>query len=245
MFRPSRVGVAALVLQLFATPVEAATLTFEIVNADWINVIGGNVTQDTAGNDTANLGWGVTGSSVRSQFQFDGTDTFSPIPTDTLFEIGTFRHTNNPLLGATTGIDSAQLSLTATLTYNDGSSTSVFPGVGLLFFFDHTETPNSCSGAGCSSDLVSVANLSSPISLGGALFTFNLLRFGSDTTPAFNLSTPEEQVRTARLYGSWTVRQNAPPPPPEVPLPPAVIGFASALGATGLASWLRRRFRKN
>ena len=140
MFRPSRVGVATLVLQLFVTPGEAATLTFEVLNADWINVVGGNVTQDTAGNDTADLGWGVTGSSIRSQFRFDGTDTLSPIPTDTLFEIGTFRHTNNPLLGATTGIDSAQLSLTATLTYIDGSSTSVFPGAGLLLFRSYRDT---------------------------------------------------------------------------------------------------------
>ena len=114
-----------------------------MTNADWTDVVGGGyVVQDTSGDDVARLGWGAYGSY--SRFKFDGKDTTSPrIAMGTPFDIGSFRHTNNPIVTGT-AIDLARLVLAATLTFVD-VTTSVF-AVSLSFLFDHTETPNSCVG---------------------------------------------------------------------------------------------------
>lgn len=226
LFLTAIAGLVALFISI-ASNANAAVLTVNTITGEWTDVVGGlDVTNNgPQSNPTAaQLRWGgiIPTNPLSAQ---SGYDFLSAAPaafdanTGEPFAIGTFTHFNNPVSSGS-GISSANLSVFAAI----GGVGNVGP---FTFFFDHTETPNTCdTGPGCSDDRVTISNLTTSASFeaGGALYTLSIVGFSSDggNTIGNIFFSPESQFNSTTLYGAF-VRP--------VPIPPALFLFLSGLAA--------------
>ncbi len=230
----SLVGGAALAISIVTS---ADAIQVNSISGEWTNVVGGANVTNSGSTDISNpaeLRWGYSDPANNSGYDFLARED---VPFDVLigfqFEIGDFSHINKPIPGGT-AISSAQLDVLVDIDV--AGSTGPYQ-----FSFLHDETPNSCSGVGCSDDIVDVGNLDTDDSffLGGLWYTLNILGFSTDggTTISNQFISPEGGTSTAGLYAIFAESVA----PPEVPIPAALPLFGTGLALMGFVSWRRKR----
>ena len=223
---------AAFYLTSFAA--NAAIISIDSIGANWTNVVDGlhlnTINSDgIAGNEELRWGDPFTGGTLQSGYRFDSASLSSfDVETNAEFVLGDFTHFNFPVFLGTT-ISSAQLDITTDLHIGNDSLTSG----PFTFSFLHDETPNACdtvSNPSCANDLVSFGNIvtSDTFSIGGDVFTLELLGFrqGGITTTSF--STVEEQENVAELMAIFRT-------PTSVPEPATIALLSLGLLAMGIA----------
>lgn len=216
----------------------AASVTFNGLDSKFYNPTGGsniNYPNGVGYADPSSVTWGYGGTSG---YSFNTTDTVFSENVDTLFSLGTFTHTNQPI-NTGTGISSVNLSVRSNLSFG-----AVNLGEKLFeFLVTHDETPN--TGAGCCNDIVSIKTLSSTgvFNVGNDVYTLNILGFATNAQNAENgiyspmFSSPEGGSNTRILMASFSVFEGQEPPSP-VPLPASLPLLLAGLGGFGI---LRRR----
>lgn len=221
---------------LVAGQAGAATITLDVVDAKWVNVMGGaNVVTSVDGLGNATVRWGgpVGGPRPGSSYVFDpSAPPFISVTEGVDFTLGDFTHNNFPIPTGS-GITSADLELTLDLTIDGNFLDDQGP---FTFLFAHVETANNCdTGPDCSNDLVTVSNSATPVSFifGGREYTLDILGFEINHMPVSSFSTVENQTNTAPIVAQINARDIEVPAPESLPL----LG----LGLLGLGSLLRRR----
>ena len=215
-----------------------ASVTFNGLDSKFFNPTGGaNINYPNGANysDPSSITWGRRGTSG---YSFNTTNTVFSENVDTLFSLGTFTHTNQPIKTGT-GISSVNLSVRSNLSFGD-----VNLGEKLFeFLVTHDETPN--TGSGCCNDIVSIKTLSSTgvFNVGNDIYTLNILGFATDAQNAANgiysslFNSPEGGSNTRILMASFSVFEGQEPPSP-VPLPASLPLMLAGLGGFGI---LRKR----
>jgi PEP-CTERM motif-containing protein len=231
---------AAIIGMVMSGVAYGATVTFNGLDSKFYNPTGGQNIQypsGTAYTDPTSITWGLNGTSG---YSFNTKNTVFSENVDTLFSLGTFTHTNQPIRTGT-GISSVNLSIRSNLSFG-----ALNLGEKLFeFLVKHDETPNSCSGINCSDDLVEITTLNSTgtFNVGVDVYTLNILGFASSASDAANgiysplFSSPEGGSNSRILMASFSavIGQQSPSP---VPLPASLPLLLAGLAGFGA---LRRR----
>lgn len=214
----------------------ADALTLASSSGTWSNVVlnngitvnppGSNTVEFlTVGNENQML-WGIpgVGSPGKSGLGFAGVAN-KTISIGEMFEVGTLRHFNNPILTSSPDANTADLGITL-----DISTLGVDQSFTFNVFIDETLNSTPCQyasdpGNPCS-DKVSFSNTvsSSSFLIDGIEYNIELLGFGNTPTgtPINELITQEGDTNQTKLFAKITTEQ--------VPEPTAMVG----LGLLGL-----------
>ena len=141
----------AAALTINAVSVQAAEITFTVIEANWHANTGGNITYNDSlppVTDTlAQVRWGTEASGSQaalaadSGYDFQARPTAFTEPAGTVWDFGTFTHFNRPIT-AGTAIDSIDLYITSNFSINDGATVTNYKNVDFGFRFQHDETRN-------------------------------------------------------------------------------------------------------
>lgn len=237
----------------------AATVAGDTVTGTWTSV----ETPDTArlnGVGTSQIRWGVGfRGGPQSGYGFAGEDLSGPTPLDTVFKIGTFTHSNRPILTLPTGKSSIKgASLTVSIALNIGGS--VTRTLTSVFDFEHWETNNNpgpgqacANGApnrtglnvgGCADRVIATRNdgQSDSVQIGNLIYELDITGFLFNGQALTEFWTVEGRENSAILQGVVRTRDvGEPPPPPPAPIPLPAAGWLMIAGLGGLAAAARRR----
>lgn len=258
-------AMAAAALGLVASAVHAAEIKFEVIEARFIDAIGGNILQTTppagAFGDPATIAWGQNGLTPlveSSGYVFDPDDTPFLVPAVDPFQLGLFEHVNRPISSGTS-ITGVTLEVRATIGARFDPLAPFDPLGERTFAFDiaHNETPNGanpCDSSvpdrsdpvnanGCADEVsFSIAAGSDAFTVGGADFTLDVLGFSVDLADAVNgifdptFLSPEGGANTRILSAAFVAD---PRTTSDVPLP-AGMGLLMLGGAALVGLRLRR-----
>ena len=221
----------------------AAPVTFSNTSGTWSAVSPGGITVNNNGTANPELRWGTPASNNgQSGYDFDAaSDTTVNVPPNTMVELGTFAHINNPIYD--TSLNSATLTVGIDIEV-DGVSQGTR---NFMFDFTHNETPNGsnpcangdANGGGANingcADLVTVTNnnLSEDFLVNGVLYTIAILGFEVNGNIVNTLETIEKMTNSAKLIGYVTVS--------EVPIPAAIPLFLSGIAGLGFAGRAKKK----
>jgi hypothetical protein len=227
---------------LLAGTVAAATVSIGSVAGSWTSVTGGTNVQGT-GSDT--VSWGTDIGSGQSGYGFAGIAPSGPHDAGTVFDLGTFTHSNFAI-GAGTSASGAQLELTIGATIAKGGA-SVAKTITSIFDFEHLETTNAaavCADGGANgtgvnangcADRVTLSGhsvASQTVALGGKLYLLEITGLTVDGVPVSEFWTAENAASTAILQAQLTEVGT-------IPLPATALLLIGGIGGIGFAA--RRR----
>ncbi len=216
----------------------ATSVTFNSLDSLFYNPTDGANIQypnGTSYSDPTAITWGTNGTSG---YSFDTKDTPFLGSIDTVFSLGIFTHTNQPI-DTGTAISSVKLSIRSDLSFGATNLGEKF----FEFLVTHDETPN--TGGGCCDDSVTIKalNTSDIFTVGADIYTLNILGFASSLEDAANgiytsiFSSPEGGSNVRFLMASFSLVEGQDTPSP-VPLPASLPLLLAGLGGFGI---LRRR----
>lgn len=228
---------------VLAGAAQANTISFTSVTGKWTNIVGGS---NTSGLTTNFIRWGDGTGFGQSGYDFvgDAPPTIANIPADTVFDLGTFTHTNQPI-SAGTSITQATLQVFFDFVIDADPFTLL--SASSTFVFAHNETPNAANPCadggtvgdgvnanGCADNVDPVTNpsLSQSFEVDGVTYVLDVTGF--DIGPSF--WTKEQASNTAKIQARFTEKSNV----PGVPVPAAGLLLLSAMAGT-LALSRRRK----
>ena len=227
---------------LLAGTAAAATVSIGTVTGSWTAATGGANVQGL-GTDT--VSWGTDVGNGQSSYNFAGIAPSGPHDAGTVFDLGTFTHSNFAI-GSGTSISAAQLELTIGATFAKGAA-STAKTITAIFDFEHLETTNAApvcadNGAngvgvnadGCA-DLVTLsghAAASQTVTLGGKLYLLEITGLTVDGVPVSEFWTAENAASAAILQAQLTEIG-------AIPLPASALLLLGGIGGIGFAA--RRR----
>jgi hypothetical protein len=174
----------------------AHAIDLDTVTCNWQNAVGGtNISFPGSGTPSCEVRWGDDAGSGQSGLGFDGLAPQLGLALNTPFEIGSLLHFNAPILFGTSST-SADLRINLDLSQGAESFNPSF-----TFTFAINETLN--TGPGCCDDVITfpAAFPSENFTIGGELFTLQLLGFGgSPNTLSPNFISPEGLTNEAQLW---------------------------------------------
>jgi hypothetical protein len=226
---------------------EAATLNITGVTGQWTTVQKTATTVSLSDLGSTAISWGTaTGPAGQSGYTFAGHTPSGSLMQNTVFDVGTLTHQNQPILSGTS-ILGATLAVIFDLTI-DGTEARIVS----VFDFDHFETLNEASpcadggangagvnSAGCADRVTARTNPGSSDSfiIDDIEYFFDVTGFLVNSSPMTEFWTIEGQANTAILQARFT--SNPTGLPASVPLP--ATGWLMALGMGGLAAFRPRR----
>lgn len=230
---------AALVL---AGAAQAGTISITSVTGQWTSITGGSNTTPLGGSS---ISWGNSTGFGQSGYDFVGIapPTVAGLPPDTVFDLGTFTHRNNPI-EAGTSITAATLKVLFDFVIDSDPLTVIQRSS--TFVFKHNETDNGadpCANGGANyvgvningcADNVDPAtnpNFSESFDVDGVTYLLDVTGF--DIGSSF--WTVEQATNTATIRARFTEKSNVAP----IPLPAA--GWLLVAGLGGLGALSRRR----
>ncbi len=229
---------ALLALAAAAQPASAVAIDVTSTAPTWSFTGGTNTNTGTqgAGNATVwQIRWGTSTGSGQSGLGFDPAQppTLSTSP-DTLFNLGTLFHYNNPING--------DVPTSITLTLSTAIAGAIPATLPFAFGFAVDETPNSGPVGSCPypstvpcSDKITFTNIDTMnvFTLGGNPYTMELVGFSFDggTTFTNQFISNEGTTNQAALYAKFTA------PHSTVPEPHSFLVLATALLGLG---WVAR-----
>lgn len=210
----------------------SAAITVDSVTGTWQNALGENGGTPTNFSQPSSnvIRWGsATTLAGNSAYRFTGVAPPSQaVAIDTPFSLGTFTHFNFPII-ASNPLGSVDLATMISLSI-DGTPVNFAANYSFL----HNETSNSCSGAGCSNDLVTFTNniaSQQVFQIGGLDYTVALLGFKTTLNGPLltTFSTVENQQNDAFLFAKVTRANVLVPEPSTYLLMAGFLGFAFVL----------------
>ncbi|MCV6596578.1 MAG: VPLPA-CTERM sorting domain-containing protein [Mangrovicoccus sp.] len=232
------VALAAAVMSC-AVSAQAVTLDINIVEGRWQNSIladGGA----PSGLGTDSIRWGDPATNA-GQSGYDFTTNFAAMGTvseNVQFNLGSFTHLNFPVFPPS--LVSTDLEVYIEV---NGDPTPIVT----TFSFEHDETPNSANpcaypagpnGNGCADRVSATVNesLSDTFEIDGVTYIFDVLGFQTQDAFFTSFLTAERAKNQAVLVGQFRTVDPSP-----VPVPAAVLGLMSGLGALAGLGHMRRR----
>jgi hypothetical protein len=227
---------------LLAGTAAAATVSIGSVSGSWTSTTGGANVQGL-GTDT--VSWGTDVGNGQSGYSFAGIAPSGPHDAGTVFDLGTFTHSNFAI-GSGTSISAAQLELTIGATFTKGA-TSTVKTITSLFDFEHLETTNAaavCADGGANgvgvnangcADRVTLSGhavASQTVVLGGKLYLLEITGLTVDGVPVSEFWTAENAASAAILQAQLTEIG-------AIPLPASALLLIGGIGGIGFAA--RRR----
>lgn len=220
----------------------AGTISITSVTGEWTNIVGGAL---TSGVGTNKIRWGENTGYGQSGYDFTGIapPTLAGLPPDTVFDLGTFTHHNNPI-SAGTSITAATLKVLFNFVIDSDPMNTISRSS--TFVFKHNETDNGanpCADGGTVGIGVNVNGCADNVDPAtnpnfSESFTVDGIEYLLDVT-GFNIGssfwTTEQASNTATIQARFTEKSNVAP----IPLPAAGWLLVAAVAGVGAVS--RRR----
>jgi hypothetical protein len=225
---------------VLAGAAQAGTISITSVNGAWTSITGGT---NTSGVGTNSISWGNSTGFGQSGYDFVGNAPLPNLLPDTVFDLGTFTHRNQPIV-AGTSISAATLKVFFDFVIDAEPGTTYSRSS--TFTFDHWETDNGANPCadggpngvgvnvnGCADNVDPVTNpaFSESFDVDGITYILDVTGFNIGSS----FWTTEQATNNAVIQARFTERSNVAP----VPLPAA--GWLLVAAVAGIGALARRR----